>query len=61
MNCFFVSCEIAENPDLAGKKVAVGPNRMDRKGIITAASYEARALRERAPMPDREALLQCHY
>lgn len=59
MNCFFVSCEIAENPDLAGKKVAVGPNRMDRKGIITAASYEARACGVRAAMPVSEALRKC--
>ncbi len=59
MNCFFVSCEIAENPDLAGKKVAVGANRFDHKGIITAASYEARKDGVRAAMSVSEALRKC--
>lgn len=59
MNCFFVSCEIAENPDLAGKKVAVGANRFDHKGIITAVSYEARKDGVRAAMSVAEALRKC--
>ena len=42
MNCFFASCEIAQNPALKGKKIAVAPNAKDRRGIILAASYEAR-------------------
>lgn len=32
---------------------------MDRKGIITAASYEARACGVRAAMPVSEALRKC--
>lgn len=59
MNCFFVSCEIAENPDLAGKKVAVGANRFDHKGIITAASYEARRYGVHSAMSVAEALRKC--
>lgn len=59
MNCFFVSCEIAENPDLVGKKVAVGANRFDHKGIITAASYEARRYGVRSAMSVVEALRKC--
>lgn len=59
MNCFFVSCEIAENPDLAGKIVAVGANRFDHKGIITAASYEARRYGVHSAMSVAEALRKC--
>lgn len=59
MNCFFVSCEIAENPELKGKNVAVGPNRFDKKGIISAASYEARKYGVRAAMSVSEALRKC--
>ena len=59
MNCFFVSCEIAKNPQLEGKKVAVGHIGNDRKGIILAASYEARPYGIRAAMPVQEALYKC--
>ena len=59
MNCFFVSCEIAKNPQLEGKKVAVGHIENDRKGIILAASYEARPYGIRAAMPVQEALYKC--
>ena len=59
MNCFFVSCEIAENPDLKGKKVAVAPHTNDRKGIILAASYEARPYGVRSAMRVSDALRNC--
>ena len=59
MNCFFVSCEIAENPDLRGKKVAVAPHTTDRKGIILASSYEARPFGVHSAMPVGEALRLC--
>ena len=59
MNCFFVSCEIAKNRSLEGKKVAVGHMGNDRKGIILAASYEARPYGIRAAMPVQEALYKC--
>lgn len=59
MNCFFVSCEIAENPDLKGKKVAVAPHTTDRKGIILAASYEARPYGVHSAMRVSEALKLC--
>ena len=59
MNCFFVSCEIAENPDLKGKKVAVAPHTTDRKGIILAASYEARPFGVRSAMRVSDALKLC--
>lgn len=59
MNCFFVSCEIAENPDLMGKNVAVAPHTTDRKGIILASSYEARKYGIRAAMRVSDALKLC--
>ena len=59
MNCFFVSCEIAQNPSLEGKKVAVGHVGNDRKGIILAANYEARPFGVHAAMPVQEALYKC--
>ena len=42
MNSFFASCEIAENPSLKGKKVVIAHDSLDKKGIIVAASYEAK-------------------
>lgn len=59
MNCFFASCEIAENPELKGKKIAVAPNTLDRKGIILAASYEARPYGVRSAMRVSDALRKC--
>lgn len=37
---FFAACEISRRPDLRGKPVVVGQER----GIVTAATYEAKAL-----------------
>ncbi len=59
MNCFFVSCEVAENEALRGKKVAVAPHTNDRKGIILAASYEARPYGVRSAMRVSDALYKC--
>lgn len=42
MNCFFASCEIAEDETLKGKPVVVAHSDVRRKSIILAASYEAR-------------------
>ena len=55
-DAFFVSCELALRPDLRGKKCAVGG--MER-GIISSASYEARACGVYTPMPTRRALSVC--
>lgn len=44
MNCFFASCEIADNPSLKGKKIAIGHMTLDKKGIIVTASYEAKRM-----------------
>lgn len=59
MNSFFASCEIAENPSLKGKKIAVGHVGNDRKGLIVAASYEAKPFGIKAPMTIYEAKIKC--
>jgi DNA polymerase-4 len=57
LNVFlFVSCELALQPGLRGKKCAVGGRE---RGIISSASYEARACGVYTPMPTKTALKVC--
>lgn len=55
-DAFFVSVEQAEHPELRGKKVAVGGRQ---RGIISSATYEARACGVYTPMPTSRALKVC--
>jgi len=55
-DAFFVSVEQALDPTLRGKKVAVGGRE---RGIISSASYEARACGVYTPMPSMQALKVC--
>ncbi|MFI5336987.1 MAG: DNA polymerase IV [Opitutales bacterium] len=55
-DAFFVSVEQALNPELRGKKVAVGGRE---RGIIASASYEARACGVYTPMPSAQARRVC--
>jgi DNA polymerase IV len=55
-DAFFVSVEQALHPELRGKKVAVGGRE---RGIISSASYEARACGVYTPMPTKRALQVC--
>jgi DNA polymerase IV len=55
-DAFFVSCELARLPELRGRKVAVGGRE---RGIISSASYEARAAGVYTPMPTARALRVC--
>jgi DNA polymerase IV len=55
-DAFFVSCEQARDPSLRGKKCAVGGSE---RGIISSASYEARACGVYTPMPTKTALKVC--
>ena len=59
MNCFFVSCEIAENPELEGKPVVVAPSASRRKSIILTANYEARKFGVHSAMRLQDALRLC--
>jgi len=58
LDAFFVSVEQAENPELQGKPVVVG-GRPDRRGVVAAASYEARAFGLHAGMPLATAYRLC--
>jgi len=55
-DAFFVSCELALRPELRGTKCAVGGRQ---RGIISSASYEARACGVYTPMPTQRALKVC--
>ncbi len=51
-----MSCEQARDPSLRGRKCAVGGTE---RGIISSASYEARACGVYTPMPTKTALKVC--
>lgn len=59
MNSFYASVEIAHNPKLKGKPVAIAGNPEERKGIIVTSSYEARAKGVRTTMPLWQARRLC--
>ncbi|WP_047979976.1 DNA polymerase IV [Ornithinibacillus contaminans] len=59
MNCFYASVEMAHNPKLKGKPLAVAGNPEERKGIIITSNYEARAKGVRTTMPIWQARKLC--
>jgi len=58
MDAFYASVEIRDAPELAGLPVAVG-GRSDSRGVISAASYEARAFGVHSAMPTSIAERMC--
>lgn len=59
MNSFYASVEMAYEPELKGKPLAIAGNTEERRGIIITCSYEARKFGVKTTMPLWEAKKLC--
>lgn len=61
MDCFYAAVEMHDRPEIAGTPVIVGADPQDGagRGVVSTASYEARAFGVRSAMPISQAYRLC--
>ncbi|HWH24486.1 MAG TPA: hypothetical protein VNW68_06295, partial [Candidatus Limnocylindria bacterium] len=59
LDAFFAAVEQRDRPELRGRPVVVGGGGPTDRGVVSAASYEARPFGVRSAMPLRTAAALC--